>query len=51
MRDKLVFVGLAWLAADVIVMLLLLVFGERMLKLPLAVRSLVVSGVLVISMT
>jgi len=51
LRDKLVFVGLAWLAAYVIVMVLLLVFGDRMLELPLALRSLVVSGVLVISMT
>jgi antibiotic biosynthesis monooxygenase (ABM) superfamily enzyme len=40
----------AWLAAFLLVMTLLLLFGDSLQSLPLAVRALVISGVMVVFM-
>jgi antibiotic biosynthesis monooxygenase (ABM) superfamily enzyme len=51
MRMRLVFLLLTWLSAFVIVMALFLTFGDELRDFPLALRALVISGVLSISMT
>ena len=51
MKARVTFVLLAWLAAFVIVMALFLAFGTQLRELPLALRALVISGVLVVTMT
>jgi antibiotic biosynthesis monooxygenase (ABM) superfamily enzyme len=51
MRMRLVFLLLTWLSAFVIVMALFLAFGDELRDFPLALRALVISGVLSISMT
>lgn len=51
MRARIAFVLLAWIAAFLIVTALFLVLGTRLTERPLAIRALIVSGVLVISMT
>jgi antibiotic biosynthesis monooxygenase (ABM) superfamily enzyme len=51
MKPRVAFVLLAWLAAFVIVMALFVAFGTQLEELPLALRALVISGVLVVSMT
>lgn len=51
MKVRLVFLLLTWLSAFVIVMALFLAFGDELRDLPLALRALVISGVLSISMT
>jgi antibiotic biosynthesis monooxygenase (ABM) superfamily enzyme len=50
-RVALVMTLAAWLAAFAIVTTLLSLFGDRLATLPLAVRALVISGVVVIAMT
>jgi antibiotic biosynthesis monooxygenase (ABM) superfamily enzyme len=50
-KRKLTFLVLAWLAALLIVIALFEVFGSELEDLPLALRALVISGVLVLSMT
>jgi antibiotic biosynthesis monooxygenase (ABM) superfamily enzyme len=51
MRIRLVFLLLTWLSAFVIVMALFLAFGDELRDFPLALRALVISGVLSVSMT
>ncbi len=51
MRGRIALVLLGWLGAFLIVMILFLLFGKRLQELPLAVRALVISGVLTVSMT
>jgi antibiotic biosynthesis monooxygenase (ABM) superfamily enzyme len=51
MKDRLLLVGLAWVAAFLIVMTIFMLFGDGVARLPLAVRALIISGVLSISMT
>ena len=51
MKGRLQFVLLAWLVAFLIVMALFAVFGAELNDLPLPLRALAISGVLVISMT
>ena len=48
---RLKFVLLAWLAAFLIVMALFAAFGAQLDDLPLPLRALAISGVLVVSMT
>ena len=50
-KRKLIFLVLAWLAAFLIVIALFAAFGPELEDLPLALRALVISGVLVLSMT
>jgi antibiotic biosynthesis monooxygenase (ABM) superfamily enzyme len=50
-KGRLQFVLLAWLVAFLIVMALFAVFGAELNDLPLPLRALAISGVLVISMT
>jgi antibiotic biosynthesis monooxygenase (ABM) superfamily enzyme len=50
-KRKLTFLVLAWLAAFLIVIALFEAFGPELEDLPLALRALVISGVLVLSMT
>ncbi len=51
MRMRLAFVGLAWVGAFSIVMALFAVLGRQLDELPVPLRALVISGVLVVSMT
>jgi antibiotic biosynthesis monooxygenase (ABM) superfamily enzyme len=51
MKARLTFVLLAWLGAFLIVMALFLAFGAQLRDLPLPLRALAISGVLVVSMT
>jgi antibiotic biosynthesis monooxygenase (ABM) superfamily enzyme len=51
MKLRLVFLLLTWLSAFVIVMALFLAFGDELRDFPLALRALVISGVLSVSMT
>jgi antibiotic biosynthesis monooxygenase (ABM) superfamily enzyme len=50
-KARLTFVLLAWLAAFVIVMALFVALGETLQDIPLPLRALAISGVLVVSMT
>jgi antibiotic biosynthesis monooxygenase (ABM) superfamily enzyme len=50
-KARVTFVLLAWAAAFLIVMGLFLAFGDTLQNLPLALRALAISGVLVVSMT
>jgi antibiotic biosynthesis monooxygenase (ABM) superfamily enzyme len=50
-KTRVTFVLLAWLAAFTIVMALFLAFGTELQELPLPLRALTISGVLVLSMT
>ena len=51
MRLRVAFVLLCWLAAFTIVMALFGLFGTQLDDMPLAVRALVISGVLAVAMT
>jgi antibiotic biosynthesis monooxygenase (ABM) superfamily enzyme len=51
MKARVKFVLLSWLAAFIIVMALFLVIGPQLQDLPLALRALAISGVLVVTMT
>jgi antibiotic biosynthesis monooxygenase (ABM) superfamily enzyme len=51
MKARITFVLLAWVAAFLIVMALFLVAGTELQDLPLPLRALAISGVLVVSMT
>jgi antibiotic biosynthesis monooxygenase (ABM) superfamily enzyme len=51
MKGRLKFLLLAWLAAFLIVMALFVAFGAQLDDLPLPLRALAISGVLVVSMT
>ena len=51
MKARVTFVLLSWLAAFVIVMALFLAVGGTLEDLPLPLRALVISGVLVVAMT
>jgi antibiotic biosynthesis monooxygenase (ABM) superfamily enzyme len=51
MKARLRFLALVWLAAFLILMSLFLAFGRQLNGLPLPLRVLIVSGVLVVSMT
>jgi antibiotic biosynthesis monooxygenase (ABM) superfamily enzyme len=51
MKARVKFVLLSWVAAFTIVMALFLAVGTQLQELPLALRALVISGVLVVSMT
>lgn len=51
MKSRVVTVLLAWLAAFLIVMAVYLTLGRILEQLPLWLRALAISGVLVISMT
>jgi antibiotic biosynthesis monooxygenase (ABM) superfamily enzyme len=51
MKLRATFVLLSWLAAFVIVMALFVAFGAQLDDLPLPLRALAISGVLVVSMT
>jgi len=51
MKLRLTFLLLAWVAAWAILMIIFLAAGEPLARLPLALRVLLISGVLVVSMT
>jgi antibiotic biosynthesis monooxygenase (ABM) superfamily enzyme len=51
LKARITFVLLAWLAAFIIVMALFLAFGGTLEDLPLPLRALAISGVLVVAMT
>ena len=51
MKARAEFLLLAWLVAFLIVMALFLAFGSELNDLPLPLRALAISGVLVVSMT
>jgi antibiotic biosynthesis monooxygenase (ABM) superfamily enzyme len=51
MKARMKFVLLAWLGAFVIVMGLFLMFGSVLEDMPLAVRALLISGVLTVCMS
>jgi hypothetical protein len=51
MKARVAFLLLAWLAAFTIVMALFVAFGARLEELPLALRALAISGVLVVTMS
>jgi antibiotic biosynthesis monooxygenase (ABM) superfamily enzyme len=51
MKARAIFVLLAWLGAFLIVMALFVAFGAQLEDLPLPLRALAISGVLVVSMT
>ena len=51
MKTKLTFLGLTWLGAFLVVMALFAVFGRTLQQWPLAVRALVISGVMTLSMS
>ena len=51
MKARVAFLLLAWLAAFTIVMALFVPFGTELEELPLALRALTISGVLVVTMS
>jgi antibiotic biosynthesis monooxygenase (ABM) superfamily enzyme len=51
LKARVTFLLLSWLAAFLIVMALFLVAGGTLTDLPLPLRALTISGVLVVSMT
>ena len=51
MKARVAFLLLAWLAAFTIVMALFVAFGTQLEELPLPLRALAISGVLVVTMS